>query len=148
MPPGYWQDVDATAKAYVRIPGRRDIFYRTGDRVRRGASGAPMTFLGRVDHQVKIRGHRVELGEVESTLLQCPGVEVAAAVAWRSSDADVLGIAAFVCGRELEPVALRLRLRGALQECAIPETIHVLPDLPVNANGKVDRLALLSLLER
>jgi len=101
-----------------------------------------------VDQQVKIRGHRVELGEVESTLLQCPGVEVAAAVAWRSTDAEVLGIAAFVCGRELQPNALRSRLQSALQESAIPGTIHVLPNLPVNANGKVDRLALLSFLER
>ena len=146
--PGYWRDPAATAKAYVKVPGRQDIFYRTGDRVRRGTTEVPLTFLGRVDHQVKIRGHRVELGEVESTLLQCPGVEVAAAVAWRSTEADVLGIAAFVCGRELQPAVLRSLLQGALQECAIPEAIYVLPNLPVNANGKVDRLALLSFLGR
>lgn len=146
--PGYWQDDDATARGHVRLPGRHDRFYRTGDRVRRPCGNAPLTFMGRNDQQVKIRGHRVELGEVESSLLQCPGVDAAAAVGWPSTDgAGVLGIAAFVTGRELRAPEIRMRLKDSLQECAIPRTIRVLPDLPLNANGKVDRQALVAMLQ-
>jgi acyl-coenzyme A synthetase/AMP-(fatty) acid ligase len=144
--PGYWRDEQATARAYVTVPGYGALFYRTGDRVRRPAGCEPIRFLGRNDHQIKVRGHRVELGEVESTLLQCPGVEIAAAVPWPLAEEGPLGIAAFVSGRELEPAVLRSSLREQLQECAVPQVIRVLPALPLNANGKVDRQALLLLL--
>jgi amino acid adenylation domain-containing protein len=145
--PGYWHDEPATAAAYVAVPGRAGRFYRTGDRVRRPVGDGPLTFLGRVDHQIKVRGHRVELGEVESMLLRVPGVESAAAVGWPVTQTGVLGIAAFVTGAGIEPAGVRRALQATLQDYAVPQTIQVLPDLPLNANGKVDRRALMTLLD-
>jgi amino acid adenylation domain-containing protein len=145
--PGYWQDASATAAAYVTVPGRPGRFYRTGDRVRRPIGDGPITFLGRVDHQIKVRGHRVELGEVESMLLKIPGVESAAAVGWPVALSGALGIAAFVTGGGLEPAVVRTAVQATLQDYAVPQTIQVLSDLPLNANGKVDRRALVALLD-
>jgi amino acid adenylation domain-containing protein len=144
--PGYWRDEASTAKAFAQVVGWAEPFYRTGDRVSRSADGGPLRFLGRLDHQVKIRGHRVELGEVESVLLEVPGVESAAALGWPTTSAGAQGIAAFVTGHGVEPTDLRKALRLKLQEYAVPHTIHVLPTLPLSANGKVDRIALTSLL--
>src|SRR6185369_11975531 len=80
--PGYWRDEAATARAVARVSGWANVFYRTGDRVWRPEGGGPLQFLGRMDHQIKIRGHRIELGEIESTLLELAGVESAAALGW------------------------------------------------------------------
>jgi amino acid adenylation domain-containing protein len=144
---GYWLDDTATANAFVRVGDWTDLFYRTGDRVCRPTADGPMRFLGRVDHQIKVRGHRVELGEVESALRQVPGVEAAAALGWPASPAGALGIAAFVTGRDIEPAMIRSSIECQLQTYAVPQTIRVLPTLPLNTNGKVDRRALVALLE-
>lgn len=146
--PGYWRDAEATARAHVTVPGHDGLYYRTGDRVRRPSNGSPMTFLGRLDRQVKIGGHRIELGEVESTLLELPGVESAAALLWPPADSGPGAIAAFVTGRNIEPAALRSSLRARLQDYAVPQTIRVLAELPMNTNGKVDRGVLATLLDR
>ena len=139
--PGYWQDEAATGRALVRINGWADYFYRTGDRVRRPVEDEPFRFIGRLDHQVKVRGYRVELGEVEFALRQIEGVDAAAAVG------SPEGIAAFVTGTNLEPDALCLSLRSTLPDFAIPRTIRLLPSLPLNSNGKLDRGALEMLLD-
>ncbi|GAA3246527.1 non-ribosomal peptide synthetase [Dactylosporangium siamense] len=112
--------------------------YRTGDRVRRRADGG-LEFLGRFDTQVKLRGHRIELGEVEAALAGCPGV--AAAVAAVRDDA----LAAYVTARpgaDLDPGAIRDATRAALPAYAVPATVTVLDALPLTPNGKVDRAAL------
>jgi amino acid adenylation domain-containing protein len=147
LTPGYLKNPAATERAYVRLRESDAIFYRTGDRVRRPIDGGPLTFHGRVDHQVKVRGHRVELGEVESTLLEAPGVESAVALGWPTTAAGAAGIAAFVTGSDVDVPAVRVNIQSKLQTYAIPHTIRVLPDLPHNSNGKVDRQALLKLLE-
>jgi acyl-coenzyme A synthetase/AMP-(fatty) acid ligase len=143
---GYWQDTRATARAHVRLPADGRIYYRTGDRVRRPDADGPLTYVGRVDEQIKILGHRVELGEVESALRQEPGVHAAAAVGWPATSAGVGGVVAFVTGRGLDPAVLRSSVGRKLQAHAVPQAIRVLPDLPQNVNGKVDRRALLELL--
>lgn len=106
-----------------------------------------MTFHGRLDQQIKVRGHRVELGEVESTLLMAPGVESAVALGWPTTGCGVTGIAAFVTGNDVDLAAVRMSIQSKLQTFAMPQTIRALPQLPQNANGKVDRQALLRLLE-
>jgi amino acid adenylation domain-containing protein len=146
--PGYWRDAQATARAHVEHPRLKESFYRTGDRVRRPLNGGPLTFLGRKDDQIKIRGHRIELGEIESTLLLIPGVESAAAIGWPLTAAGAQGIAAFVTGQNLEPEGVKHQLRARLQDVAVPQRIFVLPTIPLNANGKVDRHALSSMLDR
>ena len=67
--PGYWHDEEKTKRTFVTVPGKVDrYYYRTGDRVRRRASGKPLLYLGHLDSQIKVLGHRVELGEVESAV--------------------------------------------------------------------------------
>jgi acyl-coenzyme A synthetase/AMP-(fatty) acid ligase len=101
-----------------------------------------MTFVGRIDHQIKVLGFRVELGEVEASLREEPGVEAAVALDWPRTATGAGGIVGFVAGRDIDPAIIRANLAGKLQRYAIPHVIHVLPELPRNANGKIDRQAL------
>jgi amino acid adenylation domain-containing protein len=144
--PGYLNDPAATARAHVRVPGAVELFYRTGDRVRMPHPGKPMTYVGRVDQQIEVMGHRVELGEVELALRQEPGVDGAVALPWPLTAAGASGIAAFVTGQALDPSAIRSSVRAKLQGYAVPQTIEVLAAFPQNASGKVDRQALLRML--
>lgn len=144
--PGYWRNQDETVRRYVRPAECDAVFYRTGDRVRKPTAGGSLTFVGRMDDQVKILGHRVELGEVEARLREAPGVEAAAAVAWPVSQTGAHGIAAFVTGGSVDPEAVRASLRETLPPYAMPRAIQRLAALPRNANGKADRQALLAML--
>jgi amino acid adenylation domain-containing protein len=143
---GYWRDTVATERAFVRLPGGAETFYRTGDRVRRPRADGPLHYVGRVDHQIKVLGYRVELEEVETVLRGQAGVQQAVAVGWPNSDAGIGGVVAFVTGADIDLGAIGVRLRQNLQPYAVPRAIHVLPAFPRNASGKVDRRALLSLL--
>jgi acyl-coenzyme A synthetase/AMP-(fatty) acid ligase len=89
----------------------------------------------------------VELGEIESTLLEAPGVESAVAFGWPTTAAGAAGITAFVTGSDVDVPSIRVNIQSKLQTYAVPHTIHVLPDFPYNSNGKVDRQALLKLLD-
>jgi amino acid adenylation domain-containing protein len=144
--PGYWQDAEATSRVFVGLPGEEDMFYRTGDLVRAPVADGPLRYIGRVDHQVKVLGHRVELEEVESILRQQPGVHQAVAVGWPVTSTGVGGVAAFVTGTDIDVGVLRARVRQKLHSYAVPQTICVLTSFPQNANGKVDRQALVGLL--
>ncbi len=122
-------------------PGAR--LYRTGDLVRRRPDGA-IEFLGRLDHQIKIRGFRVEPGEIESALLALPGVREAIVLA-REDPAPGGGegrrLVAYVAGKATAD-GLRKYLRERLPEYMVPSAFVVLEALPLNRNGKVDRQAL------
>ncbi|WP_416966613.1 amino acid adenylation domain-containing protein [Streptomyces sp. 4F14] len=118
-------------------------WYRTGDRVAR-RDGA-LVHLGRTDHQVKIRGHRIELGEIEAALRRRPGVRDAAVVAATAADGEPELLAA-VTGTDRTPDALYEALGGELPPYMMPRRITVLDELPLNANGKIDRRALLASL--
>jgi non-ribosomal peptide synthetase component F len=145
---GYWRDEAATARSYVKVPGMPDVYYRTGDRVRRPVGDEPITYVGRADHQIKVLGYRVELGEIESRLREEPAVEAAVAIGWPLTTAGAAGIVAFVSGSgAIDPTAIRESLAGSLPSYAVPHAIHVLPELPLNSNGKVDRRALQRALE-
>ena len=140
---GYWNRGDLTGAAFRGDPFSDDPgerMYRTGDLVRRGEDGA-LEFLGRVDQQVKIRGHRIELGEIEARLAAQPGVNAAAVVA-RESGMDT-SLVAFVTGdATLNPAVMRQELRQGLPDVMVPARIVVLPALPMTPNRKVDRRAL------
>jgi amino acid adenylation domain-containing protein len=146
LTPGYWRNQEATEQAFVRPPGSNTVFYRTGDRVRRPVGATPLTYVGRLDHQIKVLGHRVELGEIESRLREQPGVEIAAAVGWPPTSSGAAGVVAFVAGRDIDPELIRSHLTATLPQYAVPRAVHVLKDLPLNSNGKVDRAALVRLL--
>ncbi|QFZ20987.1 amino acid adenylation domain-containing protein [Saccharothrix syringae] len=110
-------------------------YYRTGDRVRREPAG--WVHLGRLDDQVKIRGYRVELGDVEATLRRHEGVTDAVVLARRDgTDVELIGC---YTGAALDPRELVRWLGRQLPTHMVPRRLRHLPDLPLNANGKVDR---------
>jgi amino acid adenylation domain-containing protein len=142
---GYWNDEQATSRAFVSMDGRS--YYRTGDRVRRPAGEGPLRYLGRLDTQIKVLGHRVELGEVEAAIRDETGVDAVVAVGWPSSPSGAAGIAVFVADTRVDPAALTAALGRRLPGYMVPREVRLLPELPVNANGKWDRAALIRFLD-
>ena len=139
---GYWGRPDLTAERFVPdpfgAPGER--MYRTGDLARLLASGE-VEFLGRMDRQLKIRGFRVEPGEVEAALREHPEVRDAAVGVRPGPDGEARLVAWVVGGGDagLEILAF---LRGRLPEFMIPAAVVPVEALPVTTNGKLDRAAL------
>jgi amino acid adenylation domain-containing protein len=143
---GYWRDSERTSSAFVVPPGRKDIFYRTGDRVRRPAGDGPLTHLGRIDSQVKILGHRVELGEVEAVVRQTSGRDGVVAIGWPATLSGYGGVEVFIEGQSVDVSRLRSAVASRLPDYMVPRGWHVLSRLPRNVNGKLDRKALLAFL--
>jgi amino acid adenylation domain-containing protein len=143
---GYLRRPDLTAERFVPDPfasARGARLYRTGDRVRLRVDGR-LDYLGRVDHQTKVRGYRVELGEVEAALSAHPGVR-ACAVAARGDGSGQQRLFACIVARDgAGPSATELRafLRERLPDYMIPSSFVRLDALPLTPNGKVDRRAL------
>lgn len=143
---GYHNRDELTAQYFIphpfqRSPGAR--LYRTGDRVRQLADGN-YEYLGRVDDQVKVRGFRIELREIEVALLRCEGVREAA-VRCRADAAGDPRLAAYVVpvqGHAVDVLALRRALRETLPDYMIPSGITPMESFPVTVNGKVDYRAL------
>jgi amino acid adenylation domain-containing protein len=162
--PGYWQDPERTAAAFVVPPEERDTFYRTGDRVRWPADG-PLLYLGRVDNQVKIQGYRVELGEIEAALREVAQADVAIALGWPLSTSGADGVVGFVPtpaalmssdgapsednagARQALSAELVAAAKTRLPSYMQPARVLLVDELPLNANGKVDRKALRALLD-
>ncbi|MFD9738639.1 amino acid adenylation domain-containing protein [Umezawaea sp. NPDC059074] len=143
---GYHGNPALTAVSFVPDPfgGDGGRLYRTGDRVRPLPDGT-FLFVGRTDDQVKVRGFRVELGEIELALRSLPGVTDA--VVFGRPTADSTELLACVTGDAdlAEPVGIAAALRSRLPDYMIPAVV-VTDRLPLNANGKVDRGALLAAL--
>ncbi|GLW34743.1 non-ribosomal peptide synthetase [Actinoplanes regularis] len=133
---GYLYRPDLTGQRFVPDPwgppGAR--MYRTGDLVRYRADGG-LEFLGRRDQQVKVRGHRLELGEVEGALRAAPGVREAAAALHGDR------LVGYVTG-DVDAERVRAGLAAVLPGYAVPSTVLALPALPLTPNGKLDRSAL------
>ncbi len=137
---GYWQEPSKTAEAFATSSdGVR--FYRTGDLVERIADTGDVHFLGRLDTQIKILGHRVELGEIDAALMTHTGADTVATVAVRDSDGEVELLVGFIRGADA-PTDLRSRLGETLPRYMIPAHVEVLTEFPLNASGKIDRRAL------
>ena len=145
--PGYINDPEGTARAMVEPLGRNGIYYRTGDMVCQMPGKTFYVLLGRKDHQVKIFGMRIELGEIEAALRDEAGVMEVAALAWPIPQAGVGGIVAFVGSLAIDPERVRVGLKDRLPQQMVPKQIRVMEQLPLNSNGKVDRLALRAILE-
>lgn len=143
---GYRNLPERTAEAFGTSPfpgDRGERMYRTGDIVQWRRDGI-LRFLGRANDQVKIRGNRVELGEVEASLSNIPGIRHAAARAW-SHERGVRLIGYIVVndatvGVSEEDIAASMKQR--VPSYMVPDTILVLPELPMNGNGKLDRARL------
>ncbi len=142
---GYLGDPGKTAGVFVPDPWSGEPggrLYRTGDLARRLPDGE-LEFLGRADHQVKVRGHRIELGEVEAALAAYPEVRACAVLEATAGDRLVAYVA--TAGAAIAPEELRRFLRERLPEPMVPSGFAILGVLPLTANGKVDRRALSAL---
>ncbi len=149
---GYWKNPAKTAAAFLVPPGKAELYYRTGDCVRRPVGNGPLTHLGRVDFQVKILGHRVELGEIESVVRDNCGFDGVVAVGWPPCPTGYGGVEVFVEGTpEQKPQvidSLKNAAAAKLPDYMVPRRFHFLPELPRNVNNKFDRKAILQLLEK
>ena len=141
---GYRSRGGLTAERFVPSPfGHGERLYRTGDRARFLADGN-LDYLGRLDQQVKVRGHRIELGEIEAALLAQPGIRQAVVVTREKERGALEIVACVVPGSAAPPNVrdLRAGLSCTLPGYMIPEHIFVLEELPLSAHGKLDRNAL------
>lgn len=144
---GYMGRDELTAEKFVTnpfagAPGTSQRLYRTHDLVRQRADGA-IEFLGRIDGQIKIRGFRVELSEIEAVLMELPGIRAAAVGAF-----DINGfkeLAAYVvtkCGGDVDRPGIRAWLRAKLPEYMVPKLLDAVAELPRMTSGKIDRKQL------
>lgn len=138
---GYWGDPGRSAGAFLSLPARCERFYRTGDVVVADEQGV-LTFRGRRDHQVKVRGVRVELGEVEATLHAHPGVGDAAVVAVGADRPEGATLRAHVTGADLDARDVVAFCRDRLPIHMVPGEVVVHAELPRTPTGKIDRLEL------
>jgi amino acid adenylation domain-containing protein len=143
---GYLNNPEATAEKFIpdpftSLPGQR--MYRTGDLGRLDAEGN-IEFLGRIDNQVKILGHRIEPGEIESALMTHHNVKQVSVVAHTDEGGSKRLVAYYAMTSEPGPSSRELRdyLSNKLPPFMIPALFVVLPSLPLSSNGKVDRAAL------
>lgn len=146
---GYRGAPEATAAEFTgevaaRHPGA-GVAYRTGDRVRADSHGV-LEFLGRGDRQVKVRGHRVELGHVEAELRRMPGVTDALAMLLTGGHGRLVAVVSAPGTGERE-ASLRARAREVLPSYMVPDRIEVLEAFPRTANGKTDLATLRQLVE-
>jgi amino acid adenylation domain-containing protein len=141
---GYWEDRATTADKFIDLDAsvsRR--WYRTGDLAHWDEQDG-LIFHGRADGQVKIRGFRVELEEIEATLRTTAPAGIAVAVAWpEDANGAALGVVAFVnADPACSEAAIIQRCRRALPDYMVPARIYRVANVPLNANGKIDRQAL------
>ena len=128
-------------------PGKNVIYYRTGDLVQRPAGEGPLLYFGRIDHQIKVLGHRVELGEIEAAIREDTGNRSVVALGWPMTPNGAQGVEVFIEGKEFGVAELKKRMSARLPEFMIPKKFHLIPRIPLNDNGKFDRLALQRMLE-
>ncbi len=139
---GYLNRPELTAEKFLPLTANRLplTVYRTGDLARYLPNGT-LEFLGRRDFQMKLRGYRVELGEIETVLAAHPAVDQAVVVP-REETPDDVRLVAYYVAQAADPAVLRDYLREKLPEYMIPAAFVPLAELPLTANGKVDRQAL------
>jgi len=141
---GYFNDPELTAAKFPVLRGKR--WYRTGDLAFRDESGA-FHCLGRIDNQVKILGNRVELEEVEAHLREIAGTDLVAAVAWPYDGSRATGIVAFHCAPGVTRDQVRKQMKMRVPDYMIPQRVYCVEALPLGSSGKIDRKALVQLLD-
>ncbi|MEU0915385.1 amino acid adenylation domain-containing protein [Streptomyces althioticus] len=148
---GYWRQPELTAQRFTGHPlspegGGR--WFRTGDLVRRDEEGR-LLFLGRADSQVKVRGHRMELGEIEEVLGRHPAIaRVVVAVRGEGPSARLTAVAVPRPGAGLPALrSLREHAASVLPPWMLPDRVAAVPELPLTPNGKVDRKAAVALAD-
>lgn len=139
---GYFADPRETARSFVPVAGEPGLSaYRTGDRVRQGADGL-LSYVGRVDRQVKLRGVRIEPGEVEAEMREHPGVSESAVVPMRDASGRVVALHGWFTGSDTHAAGLTAHLAGRLPSAWVPSTFGHLEAFPRGHSGKTDMRAL------
>ncbi|MGD8564655.1 MAG: amino acid adenylation domain-containing protein, partial [Desulfarculaceae bacterium] len=140
---GYWNNPEKTAAQFVRLPADpQKLWYRTGDLVRQGDDGC-LYYLGRIDNQVQVHGHRVELQEIDQALRQAGQSDLAVSVAWPVASPNVEAIYGFICTTaSLDEGEVIKRCASTLPDYMVPKKVFFISDMPLNVNGKIDRKAL------
>ena len=147
LSPGYWRDPAKTGAAFLQYPGATgpgDRIYRTGDLATVGPDGL-VRFVGRADTQIKTRGYRVELGEIETALHALGALRECAVVGVPSQGFDGVAICcayAPLAEADVTPAGLREGLARALPSYMLPSRWLQFPELPKTTNGKIDRRKL------
>ncbi|NBB13719.1 non-ribosomal peptide synthetase, partial [Pseudomonas sp. SLFW] len=137
---GYHQRPGLTAERFVASPfGNGERLYRTGDLARWRADGA-VEYLGRLDHQIKLRGLRVEIGEIEAALLDHPAISEAVVIARQLATGTQL--VGYLVADVFDEEHLRTQLKQRLPDYMVPAHLVTLEKFPLSANGKLDRKAL------
>jgi amino acid adenylation domain-containing protein len=139
---GYLNNPELTQERFIEhptLPGER--IYRTGD-VARWLPDGNIEYLGREDHQVKIRGLRIELGEIENAVQTFPGITDCVVITKKFSESIIWIVAYLVCKQEVDLTALKMHLQRQLPEYMVPNHFEKLSHIPMTANGKADRKAL------
>jgi D-alanine--poly(phosphoribitol) ligase subunit 1 len=147
---GYFGDDQQTSRRFPTLNHPRlgtSRWYLSGDLAFYDQDGN-FHHLGRVDNQVKVMGHRVELEEIEAHLRVVCRTDEVAAVAWPVVNGQPAGIVAFVCGGGVQPAQVREELRSRMPAYMIPAKVLPMEALPLSTNGKVDRHVLRSFLEQ
>ncbi|MFV0130213.1 amino acid adenylation domain-containing protein [Streptomyces sp. HMX112] len=140
---GYWADPVRTQERFLTHPVTGERLYKTGD-LGRYLPGGDIEILGRLDHQVKINGYRVELGEIEAALGHQPGVRQALVTAPAHPRTGQRQVAAYIVAEDAapDPAVLREALAGLLPSYMVPSHYVTLDSLPLTPNGKIDLAAL------
>ncbi|MCH2195469.1 amino acid adenylation domain-containing protein [Kordia sp.] len=140
--PGYLNQPELTAKSFVQNPvNTKERLYKTGD-LGRWLPDGNLEILGRKDHQISIRGYRIEMGEIESTLQKYANVRRAVVQAKELKEGETLLIAYLETNEAFSLPELRSYLKTRLQEYMMPSYFIILDELPLTPNGKIDKKAL------
>jgi acyl-coenzyme A synthetase/AMP-(fatty) acid ligase len=139
---GYLNNPQLTSERFVEHPAMAgERIYRTGD-VARWLPDGNIEYLGREDHQVKIRGLRIELGEIENTIQAFPGIADCVVTTKKYSESIILIVAYLVCKQEVDLEGLKEHLQRFLPEYMVPGHFEKISQIPLTPNGKADRKAL------
>jgi len=141
---GYLNDLEKTTTVFVKNPIAEisdPILYKTGD-LGRWLPDGRVDFIGRIDHQIKIRGHRIELGEIEDALRKSDKIDDCVVIVRELEGGNKTLIAYYVSEEDLPIDELRSDLRENLPDYMVPNVFMRIDVLPLNKNGKVDRTAL------
>jgi amino acid adenylation domain-containing protein len=139
---GYLNNAGLTDQKFIDNPAKSgERIYRTGD-IARWLPDGNLEYLGREDHQVKIRGLRIELGEIENTVREYPGITDCVALIKKYSESIILIIAYVVCKSDLEVEGLKHYLKKHLCDYMVPNRFERIDEMPLTPSGKADRKAL------
>tara|TARA_B100001123_G_C15289636_1_gene1016988 strand:- start:1451 stop:2239 length:789 start_codon:yes stop_codon:yes gene_type:complete len=146
---GYWRDKVSTRAKFLNRPNNRsgnNKWFRTGDRVVYHNQFG-FQFLGRLDDQIKIRGHRVEISEIEGVLRKITASSAVAVIPWPQNPTSVNGVVAFIMGAQLSGEEIKKLCRRFLPLYMVPQKVILLRTWPTNSSSKTDKKALLKILE-